>query len=436
MDLYRTMRIADPEYDIPGLSPNAYYRLRLHFAETLSDVPGLRSSNAYVNGDFLTGTQVLRNFDVARAAGGPFRAVVKEFMVRASEQGRLNVHFYSAPTQAICSGVEVLPNPPNPQRKSVRIRCGHDRPEGQFEHEQFIMGDNDTSCFGRIGEPHSTAGVRRPAPDKVYQYVRYGSNFRYVVPGLDKDGEYQVRLHFAELDETAPEQRLFHVYVNNRQVLERFDVYREAKGPRTALIKEFEVRANPEGQLTIHFYRFMPNPPLLNGLELLPTSLPQRQSIKINCGGESAGGFGEDNYAVGGTIQRSDQFIDTRGDVHAAPQQVYQTQRIGDSFKYVVPGFRSGSRYKVRLHFAEFFWPIFLSSYTPQIDVTVNDRVVLRNFYSSKEAGYCKALVREFPTTADRDGIITITCRQSPGCKSRIGCNGIEVQPLEAKPNP
>jgi len=40
--------------------------------------------------------------------------------------------------------------------------------------------------------------VTDPAPQAVYQTVRYG-NFTYTIPNLTPGGTYRVRLHFAEL---------------------------------------------------------------------------------------------------------------------------------------------------------------------------------------------------------------------------------------------
>ena len=51
---------------------------------------------------------------------------------------------------------------------------------------------------------------------------------------------YTVRLHFAELDQVRPGQRVFDVKVQNKTVIKGLDVVSEADGRRTALIKQIE----------------------------------------------------------------------------------------------------------------------------------------------------------------------------------------------------
>jgi hypothetical protein len=43
-----------------------------------------------------------------------------------------------------------------------------------------------------------------------------------------------------------------------------------------------------------------------------------------------------------------------KDDPHFAPPQVYQTQRVGEGFRYTLPGFTPGNAYTVRGHFAEY----------------------------------------------------------------------------------
>jgi outer membrane protein assembly factor BamB len=53
--------------------------------------------------------------------------------------------------------------------------------------------------------------------------------------------QFTVRLHFAELDESAkPGQRVFDVKLQDQVILKGFDVAKEAGGVRTALVKEFK----------------------------------------------------------------------------------------------------------------------------------------------------------------------------------------------------
>jgi hypothetical protein len=81
---------------------------------------------------------------------------------------------------------------------------------------------------------------------------------------------YILRMHFAELDDLEPGQRVFDVHVQDRPVLEGFDIVREAGGPRRAISRDFRITAERELNL-----RFIPQAgePRISGLEVLRTPL-------------------------------------------------------------------------------------------------------------------------------------------------------------------
>lgn len=110
------------------------------------------------------------------------------------------------------------------------------------------------------------------------------------------------------------------------------------------------------------------------------------------------------------------------GVTNPAPQQVYQDIRFGN-FSYTIPGFTAGSTHTIRLHFAETFWTT-----TGQriFNVSINSTSVLTNFDIIAAAGAThKAIVKEFTTTADSAGNITI---QFVSVVDHAAINGIEVQ--------
>ncbi|MCX5658113.1 MAG: PQQ-binding-like beta-propeller repeat protein [Planctomycetota bacterium] len=63
---------------------------------------------------------------------------------------------------------------------------------------------------------------------------------------------YTVRLHFAELDDAKPGQRVFDVKLQEQVALKAFDIVKEAGGPRTALVKEIKGVAAGD-TLTVEF---------------------------------------------------------------------------------------------------------------------------------------------------------------------------------------
>ena len=74
-------------------------------------------------------------------------------------------------------------------------------------------------------------------PQAVYQTRRYGSTVTYslAIP----DGQYHVRLHFAELAYTAAGQRRFNVAIEGAPVLTNFDILAAAGGQNRAVVQVF-----------------------------------------------------------------------------------------------------------------------------------------------------------------------------------------------------
>jgi len=84
------------------------------------------------------------------------------------------------------------------------------------------------------------------------------------------DGEthsYAVALHFAEIENLGPGQRVFDVKVQGKSVLTRLDIVQQAGAPRQALVKRLEpVRAR--GTLTIDPVPVAGREPILCAIEI------------------------------------------------------------------------------------------------------------------------------------------------------------------------
>ena len=86
----------------------------------------------------------------------------------------------------------------------------------------------------------------------------------------EKDS-YTVKLHFAELENRKPGERLFHVRLQGREVLHDFDIAQEAGGVDTPVVKTF-AKIPVEGVLTVECIPSSPGtkaPPLLCGIEIV-----------------------------------------------------------------------------------------------------------------------------------------------------------------------
>jgi hypothetical protein len=143
----------------------------------------------------------------------------------------------------------------------IDINCGG-AGVGPFIADTDFIGGATTSVTNTI----LTTGLTSPAPQAVYQHIRYG-NFTYSFPGLTAGAVYTVRLHFAEQYWTSAGKRTFNVSINGTQVLTRFDIVKTAGGSYVATIQQFSATANRDGQIVIVFDSVV-NYAQINGIEI------------------------------------------------------------------------------------------------------------------------------------------------------------------------
>ncbi len=277
---------------------------------------------------------------------------------------------------------------------ATRLDCGATAAVGSF------LADDDFSG-GTVSSRNNTidmSGVSKlnPAPAAVYRTSRFG-NFTYTLPGFALGKSNLIRLHFAETFWTAAGKRKFNVSINGKQVLKDFDIFVAAGGANKALIQEFTAMPDASGKYVIQFTNVLDNA-FVAGIEVQPTGAPQ--STQIHAGGLSTGAFADDVGFSGGSTRTRTNTITTSGVVHAAPANLYQSQRFGN-FSYTVPGFAPSSTNTVRLHFAETHWT---AAGLRKFNVKINGKPMLSNFDIFAAAGANKAVVREFRTEADASG--------------------------------
>lgn len=85
--------------------PNGTYTVRLHFAETYSDIT---YDGPRVFGVKIQGSEVLTDFDVYKSTGGLNKAIVKEFKDINVTDGLLKVDFVAKQQSPEINAVEVL----------------------------------------------------------------------------------------------------------------------------------------------------------------------------------------------------------------------------------------------------------------------------------------------------------------------------------------
>ncbi|MBL4676778.1 MAG: T9SS type A sorting domain-containing protein [Mucilaginibacter sp.] len=98
-----------------------------------------------------------------------------------------------------------------------------------------------------------SSGIKATDNDILYQtYLSAAADLaetKYAIPLTN--GNYMVRMHFAENYWTAPGSRVFSIYMEDKEALSNFDIYNEV-GYRQALVKDFDVTVN-DGSLSVRF---------------------------------------------------------------------------------------------------------------------------------------------------------------------------------------
>lgn len=119
-------------------------------------------------------------------------------------------------------------------------------------------------------------GVAGAAPREVYQSattISSGSEFWLILPNLEADKTYTVRLHFSEPTYSQIGDRRFDTWINGTKVLNEFDVVSAALGMDRAVVVDFTVQADLLGRIYVYFQNgstgTLSNTPFLNGLEII-----------------------------------------------------------------------------------------------------------------------------------------------------------------------
>ena len=146
---------------------------------------------------------------------------------------------------------------------AYQINSGSTSAASPYAADQYASGGTQRSVTNTI----TISGITNPAPQKVYQSERYG-NSTYTFPNLTAGASYKVRLHFAELYQTASGKRKFNVAINNTTVLSNLDIYATTGARYKAMLREFTTTANSSGQIVIKFTTVTDNA-TIEGIEII-----------------------------------------------------------------------------------------------------------------------------------------------------------------------
>ena len=191
--LYQTERYGSFTYNLPV--PNGTYSVKLHFAELYWNSAGQRVFNVAAEG-----SPVLSAYDIVKKVG-PLTATTETFSVTVSD-GQLTLAFAPGAggvDQPKVSAIEVLEVVATAVHRLNAGDGALTTSLGDFAADQYATG----------GSTFSTgASIAGTSDDALYQTERYGA-FTYSLPV--SNGQYTVKLHFAELYWNSTGQRVFNV---------------------------------------------------------------------------------------------------------------------------------------------------------------------------------------------------------------------------------
>jgi len=226
-------------------------------------------SNLYVQSATFNGKPWTKNWisDEAIRAGG---VLTLKMGPRPSAWG---TSVASRPPSTMPAGFKyaALPTPADdkPELLSLPIRvvAGNDEPVGNFIPDPNILEGSTNGTRGRVDVSGPDAG-----PEGIYLTERYGKDFshRFPVPA----GSYTVKLHFAEVFEDAPGQRIENISINGKRVLTNFDPVVAAGGPFKAVVRVFKnITPDAQGNIVVRIQAAPGSPDenaKISAIEILP----------------------------------------------------------------------------------------------------------------------------------------------------------------------
>lgn len=148
------------------------------------------------------------------------------------------------------------------QAQTVRINSGG--PAVMIAGDAWVADMNFTG--GSVPTAVSTT-IGNTDKVAIYQTNRYRMT-GYKIPVTN--GDYTLKLHFAEVFFTAAGKRVFNVTAEGQAILTAFDIFKEAGGGNRAVMKSFSITVS-DGSLDIGFAPTVDNAQI-NAIEVIPAS--------------------------------------------------------------------------------------------------------------------------------------------------------------------
>jgi beta-glucanase (GH16 family) len=221
-------------------------------------------------------SSIASSYNVKRALtnGGPYTTIANTTLNTYTDMGLTNCTTY----YYVVSGTNSYGESTNStQASAVPVPFSYFAVNSGGSAAGAFVADTDVTG-GTIAATSSativTNGLINPAPQAVYKTERYG-NFNYTFGGLMTGTTYTVRLHEAEIYWTGAGEREFNVFINGKQVLTNFDIFATAGGENIAIILQYSVLPQANGQISITYSNGAVDDAKSSGIEIIaPPLLP------------------------------------------------------------------------------------------------------------------------------------------------------------------
>jgi hypothetical protein len=275
---------------------------------------------------------------------------------------------------------------------AIRILAGYSgQPRTDSAGHVWIADEYFTG--GGPWQPQPTA-IARTSDPFVFERFRTG-DFSYSIPL--KPGSYELHLFFVT-QASSDISTSFNVSVNNKAVLQGFDINVDALGTDIADERVFrDVSPDTDGLLHLRFSGGTGSPSL-NAIEILPgtphAQLPIRVIMQTTPFTDHEGRFWHpDNYFMNGRLRATPHPI-----LNSQDPDLFAGERYGH-FTYAIP-VDTRDRYTLILHFAELYFgpgnPGGGGAGSRVFDVFCNGQTLLTDFDILKEAGSLHEISKTF----------------------------------------
>ncbi|MBB6143455.1 fibronectin type 3 domain-containing protein [Silvibacterium bohemicum] len=460
--VYQSQRYVPFTYILTGLTADATYTVRMHFAETYWTAAGQRLFNVVINGN-----QVITKLDLFATVGAN-KALVEQFPANADMYGQIIVQLvYDGADQPEINGIEALlassaiGTPGNltatPSGGSIALSWSASSTSGvTYSVYRGASGTAPALLTSGLSTTTYTDSTVTNGTTYVYYVVAVkgsglSSQSNWATATAGASGSCGAvpsapgGLTAAASSASAIALSWSGVTAPANCTISSYKVYSSTTSGFTPssgnLITSTTATSYTNSGLsagTTYYYK-------VEAADGDGSSLPSAQASATTHAGSSSGAeivaiaagapaesnatggdypfVADEDFSGGGDNSATTATINlTEPGPNAAPMAVYQHGRAG-VFTYTIPGLTAGTQYTVLLHFAETYWT---AAGDRVFNVSINGTTVLSNFDIYANVGANAALVEAFTATANSSGDLVIAFTR--GTSDQPLLSGLEIR--------